>query len=457
LWARQKNGSFILRIEDTDRSRSTEEAIESIKRDLRWLGLAWDEGPDVGGGYGPYRQTEREDIYHKKVKELIESGQAYYCYCTSVELQAQREQAKQERTTYRYNRRFRFLSPEERQKLEKENPQPVVRLAMPLSGSTIVNDLIRGSVRFDHRELDDFIILRSDGTPTYNLAAAVDDALMKITHVIRGEDHLSNTPKQIQIYRALNYSLPQFAHLPMIFGPDRKPLSKRHGDTAVFEYREKGFLPQALTNYLALLGWSYDDRTTIFPLDDLVERFSLEKVSKNPAVFDIKKLTWLNGYYIRQLSQEKLELNIKEFLVKSGVAASELKQEFVSKIARLLRERLEIFSQVPNWVGFLFTDEVSWDEKAWGKVMEKTSPEILEKAWEVLAEVEPFETQLIEMELRGMVEELGLKPKEVFQPIRVAVTGQMVSPPLFESLELLGKKKALRRLKKAQEALSKAS
>lgn len=457
LLAQQQGGVFILRIEDTDCSRSTEKAIEAIKKDLRWLGLVWDEGPDVGGSFEPYRQTERKDIYREKAEELLQSGQAYYCYCTSGELQIQREQAKLEKASYRYNRRCRFLSAEEKQKLKKENPKPVVRMAMPLTGSTIVKDLIRGSVRFDYRELDDFIILRSDGTPTYNLAAAVDDALMKITHVVRGEDHLSNTPKQIQIYRALKYDLPQFAHLPMIFGPDRKPLSKRHGHTAVFEYREKGFLPQALINYLALLGWSYDDRTTIFSLVDLVEKFSLEKVSKNPAVFDIKKLVWLNGYYIRQLSEEELESNIKTSLVKSGIAASVLKQLTITKIAHLLRERLEVFSQVPNWVSFLFAAEVKWDEKAWEKAMKKTSPEILERARKVLAEVEPFEARLIEEGLRGLVEELNLKPKDVFQPIRVAVTGQMVSPPLFESLELLGKEHTLKRLKQAYEALSQTS
>lgn len=274
LFAQKNKGKFILRIEDTDRTRSTEEAIESIEEDLRWLGLFWDEGPDVGGDYGPYRQTERKEIYQRFVERLLQEGKAYYCFCTPEELQREREEAKRKGISFRYSRRCRNLSLSQIEEERRRNPHPAVRFATPLGGATIVKDIIRGSIRFEHSEMDDFIILRSDGTPTYNLAATIDDALMKITHVIRGDDHLSNTPKQILIYRSLGFDIPQFAHLPMILGPDKKPLSKRHGDTAIWQYRKKGYLPQALVNYLALLGWSYDDKTTLFTMDELTSIIS---------------------------------------------------------------------------------------------------------------------------------------------------------------------------------------
>jgi glutamyl-tRNA synthetase len=449
LFAKKNKGKFILRIEDTDKSRSTEEAIESIKKDLRWLGLFWNEGPDVGGDYGPYRQTERGEIYRRFVDKLLQMGKAYYCFCTPEELQRERSEARKKGTSFRYSRRCRNLALSQIEKRRRENPNPAVRFATPLTGVTIVGDIIRGSVCFKHSEMDDFIILRSDGTPTYNLAATIDDALMKITHVIRGDDHLSNTPKQILIYKSLGFDIPEFAHLPMILGPDKKPLSKRHGDTAIFQYREKGYLPQALVNYLALLGWSYDDKTTFFSLEELKEKFSLDKVSKNAAVFDIPKLKWMNGYYIRQLKDSELASLLKPY-IRREFLGEEVKMALVKKLVPLVKERINLLSEVVDWVDFIFKEEIEFDSESWEKIMERDGvPEILTKAHKTLEGISSFKASKIEEELKNLAEKLGVKKKELFQPIRVAVTGRRVSPPLYESLEILGKEKSLQRIEKA--------
>jgi glutamyl-tRNA synthetase len=455
LFAQKNKGKFILRIEDTDRTRSTEEAIESIEEDLRWLGLFWDEGPDVGGDYGPYRQTERKEIYQRFVERLLQEGKAYYCFCTPEELQREREEAKRKGISFRYSRRCRNLSLSQIEEERRRNPHPAVRFATPLGGATIVKDIIRGSIRFEHSEMDDFIILRSDGTPTYNLAATIDDALMKITHVIRGDDHLSNTPKQILIYRSLGFDIPQFAHLPMILGPDKKPLSKRHGDTAIWQYRKKGYLPQALVNYLALLGWSYDDKTTLFTMDELKEKFSLEKVSKNAAVFDIPKLNWMNGYYIRQLADDELASLLLPY-IQNRFPGKKVNIELVRKIVPMVRERINLLNEVVEWVDFIFMEEVDFDSESWEKIMKKDGvPEILAKAYKTLEGISRFEASRIEEELKDLAEKLRVKKKQLFQPIRVAVTGRRVSPPLYESLEILGRERTLQRIEKALSLLKK--
>ncbi len=445
LFARQNQGQFILRIEDTDSSRSTEIAIRSIIEDLYWLGLKWDEGPDVKGEFGPYRQTQRLFIYQQYLKRLMEKGYAYYCFCTSEELQAQREEAKRKKITFRYNRRCRNLPFEEVEKKLERSLRPSVRFAMPTSGETVVNDLIRGKIVFKHAELDDFIIFRSDGTPTYNFAATIDDATMKITHVIRGDDHLSNTPKQINIYRALGLKEPEFAHLSMILGPDRKPLSKRHGDTAISEYRRKGFLPQAMVNYLALLGWSYDDKTTFFSLEDLIKFFSLNRVSKNPAIFDFQKLKWLNGYYIRQLKNSDLLALIEPYFREKFLSFD---REKLMKAIPLIKDRITVLSESVAWLDWLFVKEIQVETGSKEKIKKDNSLSlILNAAYQSLSQLDDFKAEKIQNVLREKVAELQVKPKIFFQALRLAVTGKLVSPPLFESIELLGKEETLNRLK----------
>lgn len=452
LFARKREGKFILRIEDTDRSRSTEEAIESIINDLDWLGLKWDEGPKAGGNHGPYRQTERENIYKKYINTLIENGDAYYCYCTPEDLEKQREAARKAKASYRYNRKCRNLTEKQRKEREKVNPNPAVRFKTPLEGKIIVRDLIRGSVPFDISQLDDFIIARSDGSATYNFAVTVDDALMEISHVIRGEDHLSNTPKQILVYQALNFDLPEFAHLSMILGPDKKPLSKRHGATAVFEFRKNGYLPEALVNYLALLGWSYDDKTNFFTKEDLLEKFSLDKVSANPAIFDTDKLDWLNGYWIRHLNNREISNRLTP-LIKEVYGVESVNEGDFLELIEITKERMKHLTEFPEWSYFYFVSEEEFeidrkDAKKAFKEKEKVK-KVLNFAVERFARLETWEKENIEKILRSIPEKLNVKGKFVFQPIRAAVTGKLVSPPLFESIELLGKEKTVKRLEKA--------
>jgi glutamyl-tRNA synthetase len=319
LLARQSGGSFILRIEDTDLSRSTEEAIEAIMTDLRWLGLDWDEGPDAGGDHWPYRQTGRYALYHDAARRLLREGYAYRCFCSPEELKERREKALREGRNPMYDRRCRRIPEEEARRMEEEGRPYALRFRVPEEGETTVHDLVRGEVVFRNREIEDFVLLRNDGTPTYNLAVVVDDIDMHITHVVRGDDHLSNTPKQLLIYRALGKEPPAFAHLPMIVGTDGKPLSKRHGDVAVGYYREAGFLPEAMLNFLALLGWSLDDSTTLMNLDTLVTNFSLERVSSKPAVWDTDKLYWMNAQYIMAMGDHELAEAMRPFLVREGL------------------------------------------------------------------------------------------------------------------------------------------
>ncbi|HHY09450.1 MAG TPA: glutamate--tRNA ligase, partial [Firmicutes bacterium] len=318
LFARHHSGVFVLRIEDTDLARSSEEATQVILDALEYLGLDWDEGPKVGGDYGPYHQSERLDIYRKYAQKLLAAGRAYECFCTPEELEAKRKELIAKNKASHYDRRCLHLSAEEKEALRSKGIKPAIRFRAVSEGETEVADLIRGKVVFENTQIDDFVIYKSDGTPTYNFAVVVDDALMKISHVIRGEDHLSNTPKQIQIYDALGLPLPKFAHIPMILGPDKALLSKRHGATSVMEFSKEGYLPQAMVNYLSLLGWGYDDSQTMFSVPDLIEKFSLERVSKNPAVFDLQKLEWMNGVYIRELSLEELYKKALPFWQKAG-------------------------------------------------------------------------------------------------------------------------------------------
>ncbi len=426
LFAKNKDGAFVLRIEDTDRARSTKKAIEGIVSSLRWLGLDWDEGP--------YHQMDRLSLYQSEAEKLLKAKKAYCCYCLPGELEERRKNALMKSKELCYDRRCLELSRSEIEKFKRAGRKASLRFLTPDSGRTVVSDLIRGRVVFENSVLDDFIILRSDKIPTYNFAAVVDDGKMGITHVIRGEDHLSNTPKQVLIYKALGYELPAFAHLPMILAEDRSPLSKRHGAVSAEKFKEEGYLPEALINYLALLGWSYDDATTFFSIDQLIEKFSLERVSKSPAAFDLEKLDWMNGSYIRNLPVEELTQRCLPFLKKAGffkedeIVAGE-KLQRVEKMVSLGQKRIKKLSEIVPTLNIFFTEELTHDPVSVGKALEgDEAPKILGMACEVLHSVKQWHHGEIEKKLRALQQELGLKPKVVFQAIRVATTGQIVSP-----------------------------
>lgn len=444
LVARNTGGCFVLRIEDTDRSRSTEDAVEAIIDSMKWLGLNWDEGP--------YRQTDRLDLYKEAAAKLLAADKAYYCYCLPEELEERRRTAKEAGEAPAYDRRCRDLSAEECKAFEAEGRRPVIRFLSPDEGRTVFTDIVRGGIAFDNASLDDLVIVRADGMPTYNFAVVIDDAALKITQVIRGEDHLSNTPRQIQIYQALGFRLPEFAHLPLILGPDKTLLSKRHGAIGIGAYRDSGYLPEAMVNYLALLGWSYDDKTTMFSVSDLIEKFSLERVGKAAAVFDYEKLKWLNGVYIRELPLPELSRRLLPFwrqagLLEDGAAESAGISEWLAEIANICRERLVLLSDIVSLTDFFFKDDIGYDRAAVEKSRKgKEAIEALPLVSERLVFITDWRVETIETVLRGLAVELDLKPGKLFQPIRVAVTGKSVSPPLFETLWLLGKEKSLSRL-----------
>ncbi len=458
LFARANNGVFVLRIEDTDQTRSTPEFERNILDSLHWLGLNWDEGPEVGGTYGPYYQMQRLSTYAKAVEKLLASGDAYYCYCTTQELQAEREAAQKSKVAYRYSRRCRQLTAEQRKDLEAQGSKPVVRFAMPSSGTVSFDDLIRGHIEFANEELDDLVIVKSDGIPTYNLAAVVDDSAMRISHVIRGEDHISNTPKQINIYRALKEPLPLFGHLPMLLGTDRSKLSKRHGAVSIMEYDIAGYLPEAMVNYLALLGWSFDDKREIFSKEELAKAFTLERVGKTGAIFNMEKLDWMNGVYIRQLSMGDLFQRSLPFLQRAGLVGPTVSTEegdYVRKVLVLLQERLKRLGELPELADFFFTEEISYDPNllvSKGLTPSETLAALLQ-AKERIEAVAQFDVAEMEHSLRELAEDLGVKTGQLFGALRVAVTGRTVAPPLFQTMSVLDKDRSLRRISKAIDLL----
>ena len=446
LYARHHGGVFVLRVEDTDSKRATDEAYAAVLEDLRWLGLEWDEGPEVGGDAGPYRQSERIDRYDSAVRDLLDDGHAYRCYCTAEELAERRKQAQAAGKPPGYDGRCRNLTDEERARFEGEGREFAVRFAVTPNKQVAFEDVVRGTIITASEQMPDFVIQRSDGSVTYMLATAVDDALMGITHVIRGEDLIAATPRQILLREAMGISeVPVFAHLPLLVDERGRPLSKRWGDVAVRAYREQGFLPEALINYLALLGWSYDDKTNIFSLEELVEKFSLERVGRNPAAFDVDKLEWLNGHYIRQLAPDDLAGRLAEVCVAAGLDAdNDEGRRILKEVAPLLVARMKRLTEAPPMVRFLFED-VAPDEKA-AKVLDGQD-EYLAEVSDVLQSLEKWTAPAIEEALRAVAEKRELKPKKAFQPIRAAVTGTLISPPLFESLELLGRERTLQRLR----------
>ncbi|MGD0281467.1 MAG: glutamate--tRNA ligase [Dissulfurispiraceae bacterium] len=435
LFARRHKGTFVLRIEDTDTSRSTDEYIEAIIKGMEWMGLDWDEGP--------YRQTARFDIYRSYVDKLLQSGQAYYCYCTPEELEQRRKDALAQGRTPGYDGRCRHL------KEPVQGRAAAVRFLMPQEGRTTVNDLIKGTIEFENSILEDMVILRSDGTPTYNFVVVVDDIDMRITHVIRGDDHVNNTPKQIHIYKAFGWDIPQFAHLPMILGADKARLSKRHGATSVMAYQDMGYLPDALVNYLVRLGWAHGDQE-VFTREDLIACFSLESVGKSAAVFNPEKLLWLNSQYINGSLPEALAEAVIPFLVREGTIAEDrqLDMQWLAKAIISLKERARTLVELAHSLRYYILEYVEIDPKAGDKFLKPEHLRSLSELKALLSDMSDFTAAEIEKAFILLAERHKLKLGDIAQPARVAITGTTASPGIFEVMEIAGKEKVLKRLNK---------
>ena len=450
LFARHHKGKFILRIEDTDRERSTLEANKAIFHGLEWLGIDWDEGPNTGGPFGPYFQTERLAIHQKYAQQLIDESKAYYCFCTAEELAQRRAEAEARKEAPRYDGTCRKCSAEEIKKKLESGAKKVVRFRLPPLGETVIDDLVRGKVVFQNEVLDDFVILKSDGFPTYNFACVLDDHLMEISHVIRGDDHLSNTPRQILLYQAFGWQLPQFAHIPMILGKDKARLSKRHGATSVIDYRDLGYLPEAMINYIAKLGWGHGDQE-VFARQELIEAFSLEGVTKNPAVFDPDKLNWLNGQYIRKLLPERL-FDLCERLLIDAYGTHDL--TYMKKVVAVFHDRLVLFPDIVPLSAYFFQDNFDYDPKAVEKHFKTPNTKaILTTLKERLAALEPFTKEQIEPVFKNLATELNVKLGVVIHPCRLALSGRSETPPMYDVVEILGKNKVVARLAKALASL----
>ena len=457
-FARANHGTFILRIDDTDPTRSTEENTQIILRAMRWLGLDWDEGPEVGGDYGPYKQTDRAELYRNAAQRLWDEGKAYPCFCSPEQLAADREAAAARKDPFQgYQRRCRDLSREEAQARIDAGEPYVLRIKVPLDrGDVVIHDAVHGDVTFDAKELDDFVIQRTDGTPTYNFATVVDDALMKITHVIRGDDHLSNTPRQVMVFVAMGAPVPVFAHITMILGADGKKLSKRHGATSVEEYRDAGYLSDAFVNYLALLGWSLDGETTVIPRDVLASQFSLERISKNPATFDPKKLDWMNAEYINAMSnadfadQIMLPELLKAGLIKEGFEAD---AAWLGALAEIVRPRTKMPADAATVAAPVFAtaETLAYDEKSVSKGLAKEGMgAVLDAAKAALEALDEWTPANIDAALEPLPEVLDVKKRLVFGAVRVAECGNMVSPPLGETMALIGRDDCLARIDRAR-------
>lgn len=449
LFARKYGGTFVLRIDNTDLERSTKESEEGVLEGLRWLGIEWDEGPDIGGPYDPYRQLERMDTYKETVEKLISEGKAYYCYCSPSELEQERKAALAASKPPRYSGKCRNLSAADRARLEAEGRKPVVRLRVPDDTLSFV-DLIRGHQKKDMSERGDFIIFKSDGTPVYNFATVVDEHTMEMTHVFRAVEHLTNTFDQICVYQSMGWEPPEFGHLTLMLNPDRTKISKRAGAVYIGEFREMGYLPEALNNFLALLGWNPGTDQEIFSMDDLVEAFSVDTLSKSDAVFDIKKLDWFNGVYIRSLTVPGLASRVRPFMEAAGYQVGDT--DYLERAVSLITDRIGRLTEAPDLLGFLFVDDVELDRDALKTKAKFSYADIgrgLQASAGALEKVSAWEHEPIEKALRSTAAELGWKAGELLMPVRIAVTGSRVTPPLFESLVLLGRDRSLARIRKA--------
>ncbi len=453
-YARHTGGTFVFRIEDTDTTRVTDEYVAAAIDTLKWLGLQWDEGPEVGGAFGPYLQSQRLAIYAEWAQKFLDAGDAYHCFCSQEELEARREAQKSAGTPPGYDGKCRYLTAAEIGDYRLAGRSPVVRMRMP-DGYTTFTDLIRGAMTFDHNYVPDFVLVRADGSPLYTLAVAVDDVLMKITHILRGEDLLSSTPRQLRVYDAMGVKpedYPNFAHLPFVMGQDNVKLSKRNGEVSIAWYRANGFLPEAICNYLALLGWSPGDDREDISMKEMTELFTIERVGKNPARFDMKKLEAINGDKIRALAVSDLALRALPFmqaaqLIGNEPSADEL--QVLEGAVPLIQERVINLAEIPGLLSFLFLPEdlFAIDPDSAAKVLTADARPIIKASILALTPLTSWEVTGIEAALRAaLLEDLGLKPKNAFGPVRVAITGARISPPLFESLALLGRERSLARL-----------
>lgn len=453
LVARHADGTFLVRIEDTDLKRSTKESEENIKDSLKWLGMNWDEGIDVGGPHGPYRQTERLDLYKKEVQRLLDEGKAYYCYCSAEELEKSRKAQLDAGKTPIYDEHCRHLTEEEKAKYEAEGRKPVVRLKVRKDGVFAFDDMVRGHVEFQAAGVGDFIIMKSDGIPVYNFAVVIDDAFMEVTHVIRAEEHLSNTPRQLAIYEALGYKPPKFGHISLILGEDHKKMSKRHGATSVTEYRNMGYLPEAVVNYLALLGWTPKGEQEIFTEEELIKQFSMKRVSSNDAVFDINKLNWINFQYMKKLDADQLYDLIVPFFVKAGyvdATVSEEKKDWLKKVIWFMKDHIYFAGQAADELRFFFEDMPKiTDEDVLAIMKEETSGKLLKAFIEDLKALETFDQAEIKKCFNACMKAQGIKGKAAYEPTRIALTGVTQGPGMFEMMELFGREKTMDRLEAA--------
>ena len=457
LFARRYGGSFIVRIEDTDVERKVEGAIEDILESLRWLGLDWDEGPEVGGAYGPYFQSQRLELYHPVAEQLVKGGYAYPCYCSQERLEAMRAEQARRGQPPGYDRRCRNLSQKERTAFEQQGITPVIRFKIPLTGRTQFQDLIRGKVVFSNNTLDDLVLLKSDGFPTYHLANVVDDHLMEVSHILRADEWLASTPRHVLLYRALGYEPPQYAHLPMILGPDRSKLSKRHGAASLLEFRDQGYLPEAMVNFLALLGWSLDDRTELLSRDELVGNFSLERLSKTGAIFNVDKLNWMNGVYMRGLDLDELTEKALPFFDRylQTEVRRPLDRDYVRQVVSLEQERAKTLYELPELGEFFFVDEPDYsvDLLLNAGLPSDKAVEALQAASKGLATLHSFDHDPLESMLRSLASQLSLKTRQFFGVLRVSITGRTAAPPLFQTMAVLGKDKCLQRIESAIDRL----
>lgn len=453
LWARHNGGKFILRVEDTDQAREVDNGLELIMESLRFLGMNWDEGPDIGGEYGPYHQSERLAVYKKYADELIDKGAAYYCYCTQEELTQMRKEQEARGEPTRYDRRCRKLTAQERADRQAKGLPRVVRLAVPLEGSTTLPDFVHGDITIPNADVDDQVLMKSDGFPTYHMAVVVDDHLMGITHVMRGDEWISSFPKHILLYNAFGWTPPQFGHMPVVLGPDKKKLSKRHGATSVLQFRDEGYLVEALVNFMALLGWAYDGERELFSPDELIEVFTLDHIHSSPAVFDRAKLDWMNAQHLRSMDAQALTERLHPFLTRAGLTVD---AETIRELVPLVRERIKRLDEIAPLVDFMFQDEIEYDPKllVGNKMTAAQSLDALRAADEVLGTLDSLDDEAkIEHDLRAAAEKLGLKPAQFFGVLRIALTGKSVTPPLAGAMKIMGKPKAMQRIARALEML----
>ena len=451
LFARKMGGKLILRIEDTDLERSSRESEENIKAALKWLGINWDEGIDVGGPYGPYRQTERLDLYKKYTEKLLAEGKAYYCYCTDEELEEERQALIKEGKMPRYMGKCRHLTPEQIAAYEAEGRKPTVRFRVPADQQILVRDMVRGDVVFDSNGIGDFVIVKSDGIPTYNYAVVIDDALMHITHVIRAEEHLSNTPRQCLVYDALGFEKPVFGHISLILGKDHTKMSKRHGATSVDQYRQLGYLPAGIDNFLALLGWAPNSEQEIFSIEELIKEFSMDRVAKNPAVFDLDKLNWINQHYMRQLDEAAFFEAAKPHMIAAGYMTGDetgAKLEWLHKVIATAKEHVSFAAQIPACVEMYFNDEFAFENDDAAAVLKaETVPTVIGMLFAELPKLETLDGASVKALFKTIQKTTKLKGKDVFMPIRVALTGNQHGPELAEMVPLLGIERTEKRIK----------